>query len=283
MDNRVDPEDRPYHLRQQPRSRALPVAIAVLVAAAAAGSAYWWFFQDRPAPAPTRPPEASAKPAPKPEAPAAIQFPIPAADAGKSLPALDESDALAGEAIAALIGSKVFADLVVPTGIVRRIVATVDNLPRPVAPRRVFPVQSVPGALVVTGRRENLAISPANAARYAIYLKAFDSMDAAALVNSYVRLYPLFQRAYEELGFPGRHFNDRLVEAIDDLLAAPEAAPPILLLQPKVLYEFADSDLETRSAGQKILLRMGRENAARAKVKLREIRRQLFVVSRPKN
>jgi len=263
----------------------LPVAIGVLAAVAAAGSAYWWFGHDREPAAFPRPPEATATatPSPKPEPPAAIQYPVPAAVPGKSLPALDASDELAGEAIAALIGSKVFADLVVPTGIVRRIVATVDNLPRSVAPRRVFPVQSVPGALVVTGRRENLAISPANAARYAIYLKAFDSMDAAALVNSYVRLYPLFQRAYEELGFPGRHFNDRLVEAIDDLLAAPDAAPPILLLQPKVLYEFADSDLETRSAGQKILLRMGRENAARAKVKLREIRRQLIAASRPKS
>ncbi len=42
-----------------------------------------------------------------------------------------------------------------------------------------------------------------------------------------------------------------------------------------MLYEFADPDLETRSAGQKMLLRMGRENAARVKAKLGEIRREL--------
>jgi len=55
------------------------------------------------------------------------------------------------------------------------------------------------------------------------------------------------------------------MEAIDDLLATPELDAPVKLLRPRVLYEFADPDLETRSAGQKILLRMGPENAARVK------------------
>ena len=44
---------------------------------------------------------------------------------------------------------------------------------------------------------------------------------------------------------------------------------------PKVLYEFADADLQERSAGQKIMLRMGSGNAARVKDKLRAIRREL--------
>jgi hypothetical protein len=43
-------------------------------------------------------------------------------------------------------------------------------------------------------------------------------------------------------------------------------------VQPKVLYEFADPALEALPSGQKILLRMGPENAARVKAKLREIR-----------
>jgi len=42
-----------------------------------------------------------------------------------------------------------------------------------------------------------------------------------------------------------------------------------------VLYEFADADLEERSAGQKMMLRMGSGNAARVKDKLRAIRREL--------
>jgi DUF3014 family protein len=53
----------------------------------------------------------------------------------------------------------------------------------------------------------------------------------------------------------------------------------VKLLRPRVLFEFAEPDLETRSAGQKILLRMGPENAARVKAKLREIRRELLAAS----
>ena len=99
-------------------------------------------------------------------------------------------------------------------------------------------------------------------------------------MQSYGRAYPLFQRAYEELGYPGKYFNDRLMQALDDLLAAPELDGPPALVQPKVLYQFADPDLETRSAGQKILLRMGKANALRVKAKLLEVRRALIAASR---
>ena len=107
-------------------------------------------------------------------------------------------------------------------------------------------------------------------------MRVLASVDARALVSTYVRAYPLFQKAYRELGYPKGNFNDRLVEAIDDMLAAPEIAAPVALIRPKVLYEFADPDLETRSAGQKVLIRMGAANAAQVKAKLREIRKELL-------
>ena len=48
---------------------------------------------------------------------------------------------------------------------------------------------------------------------------------------------------------------------------------PVRIEQRKVLYEFSAPELESRSAGQKILIRIGSANAARVKAKLREIRR----------
>jgi hypothetical protein len=69
------------------------------------------------------------------------------------------------------------------------------------------------------------------------------------------------------------------MEAIDNLLTTPELEAPAKLLRPRVLYEFADPDIETRSAGEKILLRMGPQNAARVKAKLWEIRRELLAAS----
>jgi hypothetical protein len=87
-----------------------------------------------------------------------------------------------------------------------------------------------------------------------------------------VRLYPLFQQQYERLGYPGKYFNDRLMEVIDHLIATPDLADPVLLTQTRVLYQFTDPRLEQLSAGQKIMIRMGSDNAAKVKAKLREIR-----------
>jgi len=157
---------------------------------------------------------------------------------------------------------------------VRRFVATIDNLPRKTASARLMPTKPVPGIFVVTGNEKGIEPGAENALRYRPYVLAMEGVEAKRLVATYVRLYPLFQTAYQELGYPQGYFNDRLVQAIDDLLAAPDIAAP-RLAQPKVLYEFADADLEERSAGQKMMLRMGSGNAARVKDKLRAIRREL--------
>ena len=85
----------------------------------------------------------------------------------------------------------------------------------------------------------------------------------------------MFQEAYESLAHPPQYFNDRMIEVIDHLLATPEVAGPVALAQPNVLYQFADPKLESMSAGQKVLVRMGAENAKVVKDKLRELRGEL--------
>ena len=259
------PEVRP----EPPRTQWLWLGIGAALLAAMAALYYYSLLDLRPPPAPQV--AAAPEPAPAPvAAPAppepAVRHPLPE-ETAPSLPTLENSDAMARESLSGLLGGKAFQELVIPKELVRRIVATVDNLPRQTAPRRTIPLTPVPGAFVPGGGNE---------ARYAPYVRVFESIDTRSLVQSYARAYPLFQRAYEELGFPGKYFNDRLVEAIDDLLAAPEPPGAPELVQSKVLYEFADPELESRSAGQKMLLRMGTENALRVKAKLREIRRELL-------
>jgi hypothetical protein len=138
-----------------------------------------------------------------------------------------------------------------------------------------MPLKQVPGQFRVSGEGGDLTVHPENTARYATYVKVVESVDATRLVDAYVRFYPLFQKAYEDLGYPKAYFNDRVVEVIDHLLAAPEMPANARLVQPKVFYQFADPDLEKRSAGQKIMMRIGNENAGRVKAKLRDIRTQL--------
>jgi hypothetical protein len=96
------------------------------------------------------------------------------------------------------------------------------------------------------------------------------------MVELYKRFYPLFQEAYIDLGYPQRYFNDRVIEVIDHLVETPEIEETIVLIRPHVLYEFADPNLEKLSSGQKILIRMGNENALKAKKFLGELRTLLI-------
>ena len=100
-------------------------------------------------------------------------------------------------------------------------------------------------------------------------------IDAQTLVAFYRGLQPLFQQAYEELGNPNGSFNTRLLEVIDHLLQTPDVAQSPRLVQPSVVYKYWDAQLEGRSAGQKLLIRMGPANAGVMKAKLREIRSAL--------
>jgi len=230
-------------------------------------------------PEPARPAPAVVPPAPVAPSQPQVQYPIEPEAAEPPLPTLGDSDALVREAVAGLVGSQVFARLFVPEDLVRRIVATVDALTQPGSAQRRMPTQPVPGRFRVETIAGVMMIDAVNSARYAPFVRALEAVDVRSLVDVYVRLYPLFQEAYRELGYPQGHFNDRLVHVLDHVLAAPEAAAPIRLVLPKVMYEFADEHLAALSAGQKILVRMGTVNAAIVRERLRAIRHELVLRS----
>jgi hypothetical protein len=165
----------------------------------------------------------------------------------------------------------------IPDDFVRNLVATVDNLPRQKVATRLIPARPPAGAFVVVGGEGNLVLGAANYARYTPWIELVDALDPDTVVELYRRLYPGFQSAYENLGNPDGYFNDRAIEVIDHLLATPEPPETIALVRPNVLYEFADPALEAESAGRKLLLRMGPGNAARVKMKLRDIRDRIAV------
>jgi hypothetical protein len=247
--------------------RAARIVIAIVVVLALAGAAFWWWQRSTPPPPP--PPEARVETPPA--APAGPKYPV-TPDTAAPLPALNASDPAMNDALSDLVGAQAVQRFLNIDGIVRNIVATVDNLPREEVSQRVSPLRPAPGLPVISGKGPSLTLAPANAARYAPQVRLLETVPTESLVAFYRRNYPLFQQAYVELGYPDGYFNDRLVEVIDHLLAAPEPTGPLRLKQPKVLYEFADPDLEELSAGQKAMLRIGKENRERVKAKLREIR-----------
>jgi hypothetical protein len=217
-------------------------------------------------PAPPAPPVVAAEPA--------IRHPLPEA-AAEPLPPLEKSDAVTLDALSDVFGKKTVKQIFQPPEIVRRIVVTVDNLPRKVISAQWMPTKPVGGKLRTAGAGEALTLAPSNFERYTPFARIAGLVDAKAFAAAYTRLYPLFQQAYRDLGYPKGYFNDRLVAVIDHLLAAPEHEGPITLIQPHIYYKFADPELESLSAGHKLMLRIGSENAAAIKKKLREIRSEL--------
>jgi Protein of unknown function (DUF3014) len=226
-----------------------------------------------PPPAPSAAPEPA--PAASPSSPSApsstVRYPIESRPS--ELPTLSNSDMLVRGALIALIGVKSTDTFLRPIDVIRHVVATVDDLPRAKLPQQNRPIQATPGLFAAAGTGDSLVVDAANPKRYAAFIRLVQATDAERLVAMYKRFYPLFQQAYRESGRFPSYFNDRVVEVIDHLLAAPEISGPIKLVLPKVMYLYADAALEGRSAGHKILIRMGPANASIVKAKLREIRR----------
>jgi hypothetical protein len=190
------------------------------------------------------------------------------------------------DSLTSLLGRKAVLSFMQTDDFPRRVVATVDNMGRNHAAPALWPVNPVPGRFTVRAKGDAMIVDPDNAARYTPFVMLVESVDAKQAAALYVSHYAQFQRAYEDLGYPNRYFNDRLVEVIDELLATPtaEAMPEVVLTEvkgpvatarPWVRYEYADPKLESLTAGQKMLLRTGPVNQRRLKAKLTEFRKEL--------
>jgi hypothetical protein len=244
-------------------------AIAAVVVIGGGALYYFKFMKPQPVEAP--PPVARAPATPQ-AAPEPEHHPVPPSTDTKPLPALNDSDAPLADELGGMFGKKPIDQFLVPEQLVRHIVVTVDNLPRTKVAVEQRPVKATAGETVTVANGDTITLSADNYARYAALIKIIQNTDTQQLGALYLRYYPLFQQAYEDLGYPGMYFNDRLVQVIDHLLQTPDLRGPIELKQGKVFYEYADPALESRSAGQKLLMRMGPDNAAVIKKKLRELK-----------
>ncbi|MEO8675721.1 MAG: DUF3014 domain-containing protein [Casimicrobiaceae bacterium] len=279
------PNDRPSVGRgTRPRKSIRSPIGLLLIFGVVAGAASLYFFRSNvnaPPPAPVA--MTTEAPLVAPQTPE-IRYPVEriagASEATQpqlTLPPLDDSDAQARDSIAAIQNGDTWISLLVPGGIVRHLVATVDALPQKTLAVQARPVISAPGPFQTTISSGGMAIAADNASRYAPYVSAAEAIDSTRLAGFYVRFYPMLQQAYVELGYPKGYFNDRVIATIDHLIAAPEPHAPVYLTQPRVVYEFADPILENLSAGQKIMVRMGLDNERRIKAKLRDVRAKLAV------
>ncbi|MGI5864141.1 MAG: DUF3014 domain-containing protein [Myxococcales bacterium] len=250
-----------------------PVLIAVLLIGGA-GGAYWWMSGssvDTPATAPDAPPQAAA-----PEVPAAAVEPAPASDA-PPLPPVAQADDLIRKALAGISPLGELASWLKTEDLARRFVAAVNAVAEGDSPRSSVAFLAPEGSFATVERGGRTFVDPKSYARYDLVARVFASIDVGALKAAYGRLSPLFEAAYREIGRPGTTWEQTLGRAIGRLLETPVPSGEVELIRPKLVFEFADPQLEKLTPAQKHLLRMGPENMRRVQSKLRAIATSLGV------
>ena len=190
-------------------------------------------------------------------------------------------------AITDFLGSKAALTFFQLTDFPRKFVATVDNLGRSHAPPVAWPISPTEGRFTVQTFDGATVVSSDNGLRYTPLVLLLEKINAGLAMDLYVRMYPVLQQTYVDLGYPNREFNDRLLQVINHLLATPNAPQvmavqltevkgPIPSVRPWVRYEFADPALEALSSGQKIMLRVGSVNQNRLKARLSALRQEIL-------
>ena len=202
-------------------------------------------------------PEAEAEPEPEP-----------------ALPALDNADNEVRQRLLALDWRPGLAGLFVTTDMLRNFTVQVDNIAQG---------QLAAGhALLQPMEQKFSAADPANMqldassfARFDPYVQLLESVPPDQMIALFNRYEPLLQQAYAELGYPDDLFKNKLIAAIDVLLATPEVSYPLALQRPAVVYQFADPQLEQLPAAHKQMIRMGPQNQQRIKALLQRYKQQL--------
>jgi hypothetical protein len=218
------------------------------------------------------------------EAPPPIQYPVPEVIAEfepvKPLPMLDESDSAVEEEFKDVVTNTSQSELLLFQTFIRNFVVIIDNLTARMLPQKYYFFRPPGGTFMVKLTEDDIIyLDSDNFQRYVPFINLVNSLDLDRLTQIYTYLYPLFQEAYIELGYPDRYFNDRLIEVIDTLLDTEDVSGPVILVQPKVYYKFADPELEALNAGQKLLLRIGPQNTTLIKARLMELKVRLMALN----
>lgn len=191
------------------------------------------------------------------------------------VPALAESDTFVQQKALAIINNNLLASSLVQQDIIRQFVVFVDNLAQGELTRKVSPIKGPEKLFTVSEITNKVYLNPDSYHRYDAYVDSITKMDEQSLIRTYKQLTPLLEEAFSELGYSNAKFNDRMLQAIKVLLAAPIIEDPIELSSISVNYQFVDPNLEALPSAQKLLIRMGPENTRKLKVALRKLENQL--------
>jgi len=221
-------------------------------------------------------PETTPQLAEQPKNPGEVSAPSVGSQPTESLSEPQINDKNFATALISSLDNQAPKKLLLMENFIQKFVVTIDNLPNKRLPRAHLPIRAPGGKFLVSGTPEAPQISGKNYQRYDKYVALMELINPDSAVKFYTHFYPLFQTAYEQLGYKNAYFNDRLVYVINHLLEMPNPPDPLLLAQPAVLFTYADPNLENLSSGQKTLLRLGQKQRTKVHKILQNYRDKLI-------
>jgi len=200
-------------------------------------------------------------------------------ETGFVLPLLDDSDELIRNGALSLTRHTGVNEWLAPKELIRKFVAFTSNVSEGKLAREPVRSLALEGRFsVISVDEKTFEIDPASYDRYEDFVEVAVSFDASRVAEFYHLLSPLFQAAFEELGYGEQRFDDVMFRAIGRLLETPTLDFPVRLIQPVVMYEFEDPKLEAMSAAQKQLIRMGPKNTRLLQTKIGEVAGELRTI-----
>jgi hypothetical protein len=238
--------------------------VAMLIAAA--GIAAYIALVWRPRPAPTQ----AASSAPR---TLANEPPPSLGGTGEpiTIPPLDASDTLVRTLVQALSESPAVMAWLPTNGLIRNFTVVVANIADGATPAKHLSVLRPPSIFRIVERDGHLYVDPRSYARYSAIADAIASLEPAGAARLYATLKPRIEEAHRDLGSSDRSFDRTLERAIVALLDTPIVDAPVRINPKGIGYAYADERLESLTAAQKQLLRMGPPNVRIIKTRLREI------------
>jgi hypothetical protein len=243
--------------------------VLVVIVAVAFG---WWYLSRDGGDEPLET-AVAATPTPVPEPTPTLEERLSSRLSGTTLAT---SDTVVRELASEISSHPKLAAWLVNEDLVRRFVASVDNIASGVSPQAHLDFLRPKEGFEVDERPNGvLVIEDDSYARYDLVAQVFASLDTDGTVALYRELKPLIDEAYAEIGPADARFDDRLDRAFDRLLAVPVLEEPAQVEQLVVTYAWADDKLEALSGAQRHFLRMGPDNVRLIQDKLRELRAAL--------
>jgi hypothetical protein len=222
---------------------------------------------------------------PEPQPAPVAETPVPPGPLGGDrlavdVPPLNASDALVRELVRQLSAHPLVAAWLARDGLIRNFTVVVSNIAEGGTPAKQVAVLRPSAKFQVVERGDALYIDPQSYERYSELAGAFASLNAADAAKLYGTLKPRIEEANSELGAPAGSFDATLERAIVRLLQTPVVTTPIRVqLAGGIGYSYADDRLESLTASQKQLLRMGPDNVRIVQKELREMALALGIPS----